>query len=213
MAFIFSTAQQRYLDLVGDPGGTIDAFGKRNINIAIQDILNKYKFSWDKVTTDLTLVAGVSNLPTDYNPKWHLSDARIVASLDNDDNVFTEIPEWDRDKYTTDDYVYWITYDQTTHRHIFNSLTQTGTVTIYYQSLPTDLSADGDYCIIPDLEALSYLSASKSWIGNERDTLLAETYRKEADKLITAMYVGDMQSGETLIVGSVVGYDSDLYGG
>lgn len=210
--FTFATIRQRYLDLIGDPNGTIDDFGDRNINVAIQDILNKYRFSWDKVTTDLTLVAGVSNLPTDYCPKWHLSDARIVASLDNNDNVFTEIAEWDRDKYTTDSHVYWLTYDQSTHRHVFNSLTQTGTVTIYYQSSPADLSGVGDYCIIPDLEALSYLAASKSWIGNERDTLLAETYRKEADKLITAMYVGDMQSGETLIIGSVVSYDSGLMG-
>ena len=52
---IFTTLQQRYLDLIGDSDGTIDDFGKRNINSAIQDILNKYQFSWDIKTDDITL--------------------------------------------------------------------------------------------------------------------------------------------------------------
>ena len=124
----FTTLQQRYLDLIGDSDGTIDDFGKRNINSAIQDILNKYQFSWDIKTDDITLAAGVATLPSDFNPLWNVVDARIVASSDNDDNIFTQIRPEDRDSYSADDYVFWVTYDTATDTYIFNSKTLTGTV-------------------------------------------------------------------------------------
>ena len=203
----FTTLQQRYLDLIGDSDGTIDDFGKRNINSAIQDILNKYQFSWDIKTDDITLAAGVATLPSDFNPLWGVSDARIVASSDNDDNIFIQIRPEDRDSYTSDDYVFWITYDTATDTYIFNSKTLTGTVTIYYNFSPTDLSSGTDVCIIPDVEAVSYLAASKNWVGAERDTDLKKDYEAEADKFIQAMWLRDLQNGPIISVGSIASYN------
>ena len=203
----FTTLQQRYLDLIGDSDGTIDAFGNSNINSAIQDILNKYQFSWNVKTDDITLAAGVATLPSDFNPLWNISDARIVASSDNDDNIFTQIRPEDRDSYTSDDYVFWITYDTATDTYIFNSKTLTGTVTIYYNFSPSDLSSGTDVCIIPDVEATSYLAASKNWVGAERDTDLKKDYEDEADKFIQAMWVRDLQNGPISPVGSIASYN------
>ena len=203
----FTTLQQRYLDLIGDSDGTIDDFGKRNINSAIQDILNKYQFSWDIKTDDITLAAGVATLPSDFNPLWNVVDARIVASSDNDDNIFTQIRPEDRDSYSADDYVFWVTYDTATDTYIFNSKTLTGTVTIYYNFSPADLSSGTDVCIIPDVEAVSYLAASKNWVGAERDTDLKKDYEAESDKLILAMYLRDLQNGPILSVGSIASYN------
>ena len=207
MAIQYSDLKQRYQDLIGDSDGTIDAFGGRNINNAIKDILNRYKFSWDLTTASLTLTAGVSNLPTTYNPTFHLEDARIVASSTNDDNVFSEIDIADRDSYSTDDYVYWITWDATNHVYVFNSLTQTGTVVIYYYIIPATLTADADYCIIPDLEAVSYLAASKNWIGAERDAELKAVYEQAADRYIQALYLRDLQNGPLFTISSLVSYN------
>lgn len=202
MSFALSTIQLRYQMLVGQPTGTIDAFGTSNINAAIRDILNKYKFSWNLKSANITLASGVSTLPADYNPHWHIHDARIVVS-GVDDNVFTEIQAWERSNYNDGSYVYWITYDTTTDTYIFNSLAEDATVAIVYNFIPTDLSAPADKCFVPDLEAVSYLAASKKWVGAERDTELKQVYQQEADKLILAMYVHDMQFQEPSAIYSV----------
>jgi len=202
----FSDLQQRYLDLIGDSDGLIDDFGKRNINSAIRDILNKYQFSWNITSDDITLSSGVADLPTNYNPAWNIVDARIG------DNVFGQIPLCDIGRYSSDDYVFWVTYDATTNVYKFNSKIQSGTVTIFYNFIPSDLSLTTDVCFIPDKEAVSYLSASKNWIGAERDNDLRTVYQAEADKLITALWIRDIQNGPILNVGSVVGYDPDLTG-
>jgi len=203
MSILFSDVKQRYQDLIGQPSGTISAFGKRNCNQAVRDILNMYRFSWNLTTEDLTLASGTDAMAATYNPRWGLHDARITGSSQNDDNVFTEITIPDRDKYSSDDYVFWVTYDATNQEYDFNSLTQTGTVTIYNYFTPADMSADGDKCIIPDLEAVAYKAASKNWIGAERDVDLKKEYEAEANKYITAMYLADLQSGPQIPIHSL----------
>jgi hypothetical protein len=202
-----STLQQRYLDLIGDSDGTIDAFGTRNINLAIKEILNKYNFSWAIATTTITLAAGVADLPNDYNPTWGVLDARIVASSDNDDTVFTKINFVDRDSYSSGDYVCWTSYSPTGDKYVFNSITQTGTVTIYYATIPDDLSLAASKTIVPEVEPICYLAASKNWIGSERDVDLAKEYKQIADQLITAMYLRDIQDTELPFAGSVSFYN------
>jgi|GEM_PF-5069261 len=193
----FLELQTRYLDLIGDSGGTIDAFEKRNINAAIHDILNRYNWSWALRTTTITLASGVADLPDDFNPVWGLLDARI-----DEDSIFTIVPIPSRDLYASDNYVAWITYDATTDKYKFNSNTQSGTVTIFYYTAyadggasANDLSADGDQTIIPDAEAVSTLAASKHWIGAERDNELKGIYQQDAERLITAMYIRDLNQG------------------
>lgn len=191
----FDTISQRYQDLIGQPSGTINAVGIRNINNAVNDIVNRYSFSWNLTSDDLTLSSGTSDLPSDLNPKWGISDARIVNSSQLDDYQFTQIPFYDRDNYSASDYVYWITTDATNNKQVFNTLTSSGTVKIYYNFVPSDMSTSTDVCVVPDVEAVAYLAASKNWIGSERDTELKNEYENMAKRYIDALYFRDLQIG------------------
>ena len=153
------------------------------------------------------VAAGVADMPTDWNPKWGINDARIVVSSDNNDSEFTQIPIYDRDKYGSDDYVYWLTVDVANNKTVFNSKTQTGTVTIYYNFIPADMSDDADVCVVPDTEAVAYLAASKNWIGSERDIELKQEYEKMADRYITALYFRDLQNGPSADITSLAEYN------
>jgi len=195
----FATLQQRYNDLVGeDTTSTADDVGQRHINRAITDILNTHPFSWALKTTTLTLATGTASLPTDYNPLWGLNDARIVVAGQDTDSVFTVIDREDRDNFATGDYVYYIDYNSSSDIYTFNTLTQTGSVVIYYYTISTDLTVTTQKCIVPEIEAVCYLAAAKNWIGNERNSELADIYKKEALERIEALYIKD-QKGESSI--------------
>jgi len=207
MSFPLSQIQLRYQMLVGQPSGVIDAFGTSNINAAIRDILNKYRFSWNQKEATLSVVTGVATLPTDYNPQWHLEAA---FQADDPTNLIplTEIQKTDINLYNSTDPVYFIEYDTTTDTYIFNTLLYDCDVTIYYNFIPTDLSGATDKCFIPDLEAVSYLAASKKWVGAERDTELKQVYQQEAERLITAMYIHDIASQDMPNVYSITSMQS-----
>jgi len=201
----YATISQRVLDLIGQPSGTINAFNIRNINNAVNDILNKYNFSWNLKTADLTVVNGVADMPADWNPKWGIADARITASAQLDDSVFTQISIYDRDNYSADEYVYWLTVDVANNKTIFNTISDDCTVTIYYNFIPADMSDDADVCVVPDIEAVSYLAASKNWIGSERDTELKREYEQMAKQYIDALYFRDLyQSADVSITSLAV---------
>ena len=199
---LLSTIQQRYQDLVGQPTGTIDARGTRNINLAVTDVLNRFQFSWNITNTTISLSGGSANMPSDYNPRWDI-DARIVGSLTNDDNIFTKIRIEDRDKYSSDDYVYWITFDPINNVYVFNSKTQTGTVTVYYNFTPTDMSSGTDVCVVPSVEAVAYQAASKYWIPGERKVALKQEYEQEATKYIQDLHIQDLQQGPNIKMNSI----------
>ena len=183
-----------------------------HINAAVREILKRYPFSWNlkKGSSDLTLSSGTANLSADFNPKWGLKDARIVNSNQNDDSVFTQIPVEDRDLYDSGDYVYWLTYDTTNKVHVFNSLTQSGSVEHYYNFFHDDMSADEDVCIIPDGEAVAYLAASKMWVGDERNVGLSQLYEQEANARVQALIEADAMFGPVHRQGSVVGHNFRL---
>ena len=181
---------------------------KSHINYAIKDILNVYPFSWDLKTADLTLSSGAANLPTDYNPRWRICDARITGSTAGDDYIFDEIDLISRDNYCSTDYKYWLTNNAGTY--IFNTPVQTGTVTIYYYTLPTDLSSDNEVCLVPDGEAVAYLAAAKMWIGDERNQALKADYEQEATARISQMYTQDINNGPTFYPRSLVADNSQL---
>ena len=153
------------------------------------------------------MAAGVADLPNDYNQTWGLADARIVVSCTDDDHTFTKINIADRDSYSSDDYVYWITYSTTGDKYVFNSKTLTGTVTIYYSTIPASDISGATTTIIPDTEAICYLAASKNWIGSERDIELEREYKTVSDQLITAMYLRDMQDTILPFAGTVAYYN------
>lgn len=214
MAYTFNNIQTRYLYLIGDTSSAVaDTPGKSHINYAVQDICNAFPFSWNIDDEDLVLSAGTANLPTNYNPKWHLLDARIVNSGTGDDYVFTEKPISERDRYSDNQYIYWITFNSTTNRYVFNTHTQTGTVKIFYHFFPTDMSALADTCVVPDAEAVAYLAASKNWIGDERNQALSSDYEQKAGQRIQALWVADQQFGPVYEAGSILDYNSQLNGG
>jgi len=211
---IFSDIQKRFLFLIGESDTTsITAIHKSHINAIIKDICNAYPFSWNLKKDDLTLSSGTASLPTDYNPIWHLKDARIVNSSTGDDYIFTPVPVEDRDSYDTDNHVYWITQSTTAGTFTFNTPTQTGTVTIYYYSIPTDLSADANVCVIPDGEAVAYGAASKNWIGDERNQQLKQDYEQECTARISAMQSKDMAFDGQYTQHSIVASNPALSGG
>jgi len=214
----YVTIKKRTAYLMGESdyttAGDDKTIRENHINHAVQDIVNAYRFSWNLKTEDLTLSSGTSNLAEDYNPKWHLIDARIVNSGSGDDDIFSEVSIADRDNHDTDDsdYVYWITYNTTSERYIFNSNKSSGTVTIYYYFFPADLSANDDVCVIPDAEAVAYLAAAKMWLGDERNDKLQKNFEQEAALRIQQMYKTDQSFGPTYTQGSPVDYNSDLKG-
>jgi hypothetical protein len=200
----FLQIQSRFLSLVDE--STITATHKSHINYAIKDIINAHPFSWDLATTTLTLSSGTANLPSTYNPIWRLEDARIVGS--GDDSVFTEIDIKDRDSYGSTDYVYWITNNAGTF--VFNIPVTSGTVTIYYYTLPTDLSGDSDVCVVPDAEAVAMLAASKWFIGEDQDKELKEMCKQEAQERIKSMYAQDLNFGPKVYESSIISSNSSL---
>jgi len=149
----------------------------------------------------------VATLPSTYNPKWHINDARIVNSPSSD-NIFTEIDVTERDNYSDTDYVYWITYSA--GDYIFNTPTQSGTVVIYYQILPADLSADADKCIVPDAECVAMLAGAKHFLGEDQDEKLKQLYEQEANKKIQAMYTQDLNFGPKIYEYSKISQNSSL---
>ncbi len=197
--------------------GESDTAGETVINdhiqSAIRDILNTFPFSWNLATDDLTLSSGVASLPADFNPIWGLYDARIVGDSTSDDNIFTPLNIKDRDSYDSASYTYWLTYDTTTNRYIFNTKTQSGTVTIFYYFYPDDLSLDADVCIIPDWEAVAYLAASKMWVGDERNIPLKQDYQAEARGRVQALYNNDLMFGPVDRQLSIVSLNSEIDGG
>lgn len=202
----FLQIQTRFLALVDE--SAITATHKSHINYAIKDIINAFPFSWDITTASLTLAAGTSNLPSTYNPKWRIYDARITASSTSDDNIFTEIDPKDRDSYGSSSHVYWITNNAGTF--VFNTPVQTGTVTIYYYTLPTDLSGDSDVCVVPDAEAVALMAASKHFLGEDQDDKLRIMYKEEAGSRIKEMYSQDLNFGPKVYESSIIASNSSL---
>jgi hypothetical protein len=209
---IYSQIQTRYQYLIGENSTTPDAIGKSHINYSIKDICNAFPFSWDLTTTDLTLTAGVATLPANYNSKWGIYDARLINATVDDDNIFTLISIADRDKYNDTDYVYWLTTNSTTGRQEFNTPLQTGTVTIYYYFVPADLTADDNVCIVPDVEAVAYLAASKYWLSDDNDTNLKQVYEQEASSRIQQMYSQQMTFGPMPTFNSPIDQNPQLGG-
>jgi hypothetical protein len=207
----FGDIQGRYQILKGDTTSTTaDVTGKSHINWSVKDILNRHPFSWSLKTANLTLSSGTANLPTDINPKWSINDARIAGSSQGDDHIFTQIDIKDRDRYSSDNYVYWITWDSSNNVFVFNTHTQTGTVAIYYNHLPADMTLTTAYCLIPDGELVAYKAASKNWIGDERNVELKKEYDKESEDRIKSLIQADLMFGPDTIQGSVVDLNSGL---
>jgi len=190
----FTEIQNRFLYLVDE--STISDIHKSHINASVQDIINAYPFSWNIASDTVTLASNVGNLPTDFNPKWGILDARIENTGNVTDVIFTRKPISYRDSYGSSDAKYWITYDTTTSRYIFNSPYDDSTVTVYYQFFPSDMSSGTDVCVVPDAELVALLTASKHFMGEDQDKELVELYEKRAQERLKALYTQDLNFSE-----------------
>jgi uncharacterized protein YjiK len=119
--------------------------------------------------------------------------------------MYVPLPQ--RDDFNDYAYLYWITYDTTTDTYTFNSNQDDGTVTIFYNFLPADLTTDAGVCVVPDMEAVAYLAAAKHWISDERNEELAKRFETEAKQRIQAMYIQDLNYGPQYSVGTPVDYE------
>jgi hypothetical protein len=204
----FLQIQTRFLALVDE--SAITSTHKSHINYSVQDITNAFPFSWNVKSGTVTLATNVGDLPTDYNPMWGIMDARVVNSGNADDVIFNQIPVTSRDSYGSSDPVYWITYDTTTSKYIFNSTYEDATVTVYYYFIPTDMSADGDVCIVNDAETVALLAASKHFLGEDQDDKLVEMYEKKALQRIQKMYSQNLNFSEIDIENSITSSQTDI---
>lgn len=209
----FATLRQRVNYLIGDTSNATSGIIDSHINASIADVCNAFPYSWNITQTTGTTIASTNteysqfNLATDYNPKWHLHDARITKSAVGMDQRFTEIVINDQNIYPSGSYKYWITYDTTNKVYVFNCTEPLGTVvTYYYYFKPVTLSATSDSSIIPDTEAICYLAASKNWLTDERNQGLMELYRGEASTRIQSMYQTDNAFGPVPVEGAPVDY-------
>lgn len=212
--YTLSNIHDRYNYLIGETTTLAnDTNGVAQINSSIKDILNRAPFNWSIGTETLTLSSGISNIDSTFNRQWGIQDARIVNSGTGDDYVFTEIPVRKRDSYDSDSYVYWLTYSSGVY--VFNSLTQSGSVVVYYNIIPADLAAatPTGICIVPDGEAVAYLAASKNWVADERNLALSKEFSAEAEKRIKNMIANDLNFGPQETVGSVLDYNPQVTGG
>lgn len=190
----FLSIQTRFLVLADETA--ITAAHKSHINSVVQDIVNARPFSWNVKSGTVTLSSGAGDLPTDFNPKYGLLDARVVNTGQVDDTIFSRIPITARDSFGSSDAKYWITYDTTTSRYIFNSTYDDSTVTIYYYFVPDDMSADGDVCIIPDLEAVATLARDRNFASEDPEDPANADRAKNFERIVQKLYVQDLNFSE-----------------
>lgn len=209
----FATLRQRVNYLIGDTSNATSGIIDSHINASIADIFNAYPFSWNITNTTGTTIASANteysqfNLTSDYNPKWHLHDARKLGGSAGMDSRFTEIVINDQNIYPSGNYKYWITYDTANKVYVFNCTEPVGTVvTYYYYFKPVVLAAASDSSIVPDTEAICYLAASKNWLTDERNQQLMAAYKQEASTRIQSMYQTDNAFGPVPVEGSPVDY-------
>ena len=186
----FLQIQTRFLVLADE--STITTAHKSHINSVVQDIINARPFSWNIKSGTVTLSSGSGDLPSDYNPRWGIEDARVVNTGNVDDVIFTQIPISFRDSYGSSDPKFWITYNTTTSKYVFNSTYDDATVTVYYHFIPSDLSADNDVCIIPDIEAVAKLARNKNFETEDPEDPANAKRAYDFENIIKQLYQQDL---------------------
>lgn len=165
----YATLKRKTANTLGKTNdGTAVTLRDNAINDAINQIYHESRWSWLLTSTSTALTAGVFDLPADYNPSMGLESVYTAVTGTSNDYKYTRIAVGDLDKYTTSDYVYWIDYNTTNDRYRFNSNQTSGTVVTYYFRVPAELSGV-EVCVVPDPQAVVYLSVAKYWLASERD--------------------------------------------
>jgi hypothetical protein len=132
------------------------------INVARSEIANAYPFAWLRKIATVTITANAGDVPTDWNPLFPFAKVQ-----DNNGNRYRQIPPKDAVLYSsTKEYVYWITY---TTKYVINTIAAPTSLSVTYNYVPTDLAQDADVDLCPDMSAISYRAAAKTWLAKERN--------------------------------------------
>lgn len=173
-----------------------------DVNASVTEACNAFNYTWTQSLVPLSFDAtGTLTLPSDYNPRWHIPDMRLA---DGSGQTFQEIPLADRDLWSSNQYKYWILYDNVAKVYKAFSKTVSAAVSVVYHFYPTDMTTDSDVCVIPDTEAVAYLAASKNWLSDERNQALKADFEGEAQTRLKALYATDLAFGAADAVGNPV---------
>lgn len=184
---------------------TVDETVDSSINAAQSDAVLAYPFSWDRTSADLTLSVGEVQLPADYIPKWGIEDLRTA-----DGTLLSAIDPGVRFSYSEGDPVYWISYDTTAKRYLIKTRGYSGTLTCYYHFFPATLTTGTDTLLVPDLEAIALLAASKKYVDDEYASNLYRDYQAQGSARIKDLWIADGNFGSQLTQGSVIDSNSEL---
>ena len=167
-------------------GSTAVAIRDNSINFVRQnEIANHYPFSFLEKQTTLTVTSEVADLPADFNINHDPKDVREVGV-----GEFNKIEVEDSEKYGSGDRVYWIDWNSSTERWRMNTLYDCSLRVIYYQ-VPATLTADATYDIIPDLDVVTFLAASRYWLSSERDEDNHDRFKLLGQKALDRLVVTD----------------------
>lgn len=159
---------------------TADVVRDNAIVDACKQIYQEARFSWLKKKVTLTVTAGVSNLPADYQVSYGL-----VTVYDADKNEYTPVVLEETPWLEAGDYRYWITWDATAKLFVFNTNQTSASLTAWYFIEPAALSADADTTPIPDPWAIVWLATALWWSAteHEEDLLNNPFYPKYQERL------------------------------
>lgn len=148
-------------------GGTPDTVRDNSINDVIRNLIaSYYPFSWLRKTASLTIdSSGQADLPSDFNITHKISYIAETGTGNNDDKVYQEIDVSANDSFGLGDTVYYIDFNTSTNRWRVNSKIVSKTLSCVYYYIPAILVNDIDVCVVPDSDAVIYLSAARTWIG------------------------------------------------
>ena len=167
-------------------GSTAVVIRDNSINFVRQnEIANYYPFSFLEKQTTLTVTSEAADLPADFNINHDPKDVRVVGV-----GKFNKIEVEDSENYGSGDRVYWIDWNSSTERWRMNTLYDCSLRVIYYQ-VPATLTADATYDIIPDLDVVTFLAASRYWLSSERDEDNHDRFKLLGQKALDRLVVTD----------------------
>jgi len=159
-------------NILGKTDGSSSAVIRDNAinNVRQNEIANFYPFSWLRKSANVTTdSSGQADLPADYNPNHACKDVRIVNSGQGDDYIFTPCTVEEFDYFSADQHRYYIDYNTSTNLWRINTHGDTDTIRVIYYQIPTTLTSNTTVDIIPDLDVIALLAASRYWLSSERD--------------------------------------------
>lgn len=180
---------QDVLDLLaslnGEDSAPDNVSRKRFVNEIGADIWSRRRWSWAKARTSITLDAdGTKALPANFDLGGFV-DLRIEMPGSQDDIIYSIIDETERDRFSVDDHVCWITGEPGEYTiHTLDA--DSPTLAVVYDAVWSKLADSGDECAIPRAMpiAMGAFMLLKAYDDPESDTSEEfGRYEREIEKL------------------------------